>query len=333
MIDVSQVRYDLIAFPPDGSELHLVPLATKLTSDEQPGELSVRVTAAFQNQQVDGGRWLHEFLPNGARLQLMADEGQGFIEVWRGSEFKWLNRDEGARPLTITAYDQLIYLMKSKDDRFYPAGATARTILTDIAQKWGVPLGTVDGPDVALGKNLFRAKSLAEMILDVLKQAKTRGAGKWILRSREGAIDIIQAGQNSPVYWLRADESVENAEEEESIEDLVTRVQIMGNATDDARSPVVATVDGRTEFGILQELVNQAQNDSPDVAQTAAQDLLDERGQPKRTRRLSAPDVPTMRRGDRLRVTAGTMDGYYLVAGISRDALAGTMSLEVEDVE
>jgi hypothetical protein len=331
MIDVSKVRYDLLALPPDGSQLHLTQLATKLTWEEQAGELAVRVQAAFQNQPIDGGRWLHEYLPNGTRLQLLADEGQGFGEVWRGSEFKWNNQDQGARPLTITAYDQLFYLMKSKDDRFYAAGTTARTILTDIAQDWGIPLGTVDGPDVALGKNLFRSKSLADMILDVLKQAKQRGAGKWILRSREGSIDIIRAGSNSTVYWLRADESVESAEEEESIEDLVTRVQIMGNANDDQRAPVIATVDGRTEFGILQELVQQAQNDTPDVAQTAARELMEERGQPKKTRRLSAPDVPTMRRGDRVRVMAGTMDGYYLVSSISRDMGAQTMSLEVED--
>ena len=331
MIDVSRVRYDLVLLPPDGGEMHLAQLATRLSWEEQPGELSVRLTAGFSNQKITSGRWLHELLPNGTRLELLADWGEGWREVWRGSVFRWNLRDDGSPTVETTAYDGLIYLMKSKDDRYYPAGTTGRTIIADIAQDWGIPLGTVDGPDVALGKNLFRAKSLADMIYAVLDQTKKRGGGKWIVRSREGVIDIVRAGQNSPVYWLRADESVESVEEERSIEELVTRVRIVGSAEDEERAPVIATLDGRTEFGVLQKLVTQSDSDTPEAAQQEAQDLLDERGDEKKTRRVSGPDLPFMRRGDKVRITAGTLDGYYLVAGVQHDGLARTMTLEVEE--
>ncbi len=331
MIDVSKVRYDLVVFPPAGGELHLAPLASKLQWEEQPQELAVRLTAAFANQQLTSGS-LHELLPNGARLQLISDWGLGWMEVLRGSVFRWNNSDTGPLTLTITAYDQLIYLMKSKDDRYYPAGTTGRTIITDIAQDWGIPLGTVEGPDVALPKNLFRSQNLAQMILTALDQTKKRGGGKWIVRSREGVIDIVRAGQNIPVYWLRSDETVETVEEERSIEDLVTRVQIVGSGTDEARAPVLATLDGKTEFGVLQDLVTQSSSDSPDSARQEAEDLLAERGDEAKTRKLTGPDLPFLRRGDKVRATAGTLDGYFLVTGVQHDGQTGRMSLEVEDL-
>ena len=189
----------------------------------------------------------------------------------------------------------------------------------------------MEGPDTPLGKNMLRAKSLADMIYAVLDQTKKRGGGKWIVRSREGVIDIVRAGGNSPVYWLRADESVQSVEEERSIEDLVTRVRIVGSADDEERAPVIATLDGRTEFGVLQELVTQSDSDSPAVAQQEAQDLLDERGDEKKTRKVTGPDLPFLRRGDKIRITAGTLDGYYLVAAVQHDARSRIMTLEVEE--
>ncbi|MDN5345122.1 MAG: hypothetical protein PWQ18_1236 [Clostridia bacterium] len=98
----------------------------------------------------------------------------------------------------------------------------------DIAGAWGIPLGTVEGPDMALAKQVFRGRTLADMIFDVLDQAKKRGAGKWIVRSKQGKIDIVRPGQNSPVYHFGADDNVAQVEDQQDIEDLVTRVKIVG---------------------------------------------------------------------------------------------------------
>ena len=65
----------------------------------------------------------------------------------RGTVFAWDYRTDPLGHFTITAYDQLIYLMKSQDDRFYKAGQTAKAIIQDIAGAWRIPLGTVEGPE------------------------------------------------------------------------------------------------------------------------------------------------------------------------------------------
>jgi hypothetical protein len=332
MIDVAKISYSLILLRPDGQRIDLQPFLRSLSWEENDGELAVRLEAELQNIQMPDGKWLHQLIPLGGQIFLYADWGSGQQEIFRGTVFAWDYRTDPLGHFTITAYDQLIYLMKSKDDRFYKAGQTARAIIQDIAGAWGIPLGDVQGPNVALGKQVFRGETLADMINSVLKEAKAKGSIKWIVRSRQGKIDVVRPGQNSPVYLFAHDTNVESIEDRQDIEDLVTRVKIIGAEDKEGKAPVVATLDGRTEFGTLQEVVYQRQFDTPAAAKEAAQDILKERGQPRRVRKVMAPDLPFLRKGDKVKVSAGTLNGYFLVAGVIHDATQRIMSLEVEDV-
>ena len=332
MIDVSKISYSLILLRPDGQRVDLQPFIRSLSWEENEGELAVRLEAEFHNQQLPDGKWLHQLIPLGGQIFLYSDWGSGQQEIFRGTIFVWDYQTDPLGHFTITAYDQLIYLMKSKDDRFYRAGQTAKAIIEDIAKAWGIPLGTVQGPDVALAKQVFRGDTLGDMIYSVLDQAKKRGAGKWIVRSKQGKIDVIRPGQNSPVYRFTHDENVDSIQDRQDIEDLVTRVKIIGAEDSEGKAPVVAQLDGRTEFGTLQELVYQRQYDTPAAAKAAAEDILKERGQPMRGRKVTAPDLPFLRKGDKVKVEAGTLIGYYIVSGVVHDATSRTMTLEVEDV-
>lgn len=332
MIDVSKITYDLVFITPQGQPFHLNQVLRSLTWEENDGELAVRLEAELQNQQLAGGKWLHQLIPLGGQIFLYADWGHGNQEIFRGTVFVWDYQTDPLGHFTITAYDHLIYLTKSKDDRFYRAGQTARAIIQDIATAWGIPLGDVQGPDIALAKQVFRGDTLADMISSVLNEAKKKGGGKWIVRSKQGKIDVIRPGQNSPVYLFTADTNVESIEDRQDIEELVTRVKIVGAEDKEGRAPVVAQMDGRTEFGTLQEVVYQRQFDTPAAAKSAAEGILEERGQPRRKRKVIAPDLPFIRKGDKVKVVAGTLNGYYLVSGVIHNATNRLMQMEVEDV-
>ena len=310
MIDVAKIRYSLMLLQPDGQKLNLQPFICNLSWEEYENELAVRMEAELQNMQLAGGKWLHQLVPLGGQVFLYSDWGSGLQEIFRGTVFAWDYRTDPLGHFTITVYDQLIYLAKSKDDRYYKAGTTAKTIIQDIAKVWGIPLGNIEGPDAALAKQVFRGDTLADMIFSVLDQAKKRGAGKWIVRSKQGKIDIIRPGQNNPVYCFTADTNVESIEDRQDIEDLVTRVKIIGAEDSEGRAPVVAQLDGRTEFGVLQEVVYQRQFDTPAAAKSAAEDILKEQGQPRRKRKVMASDLPFLRKGDKVKVSAGTFSAY-----------------------
>jgi len=332
MIDVAKLNYSLVLFRPDGQRIDLQPFLRSLFWEENDRELAVRLEAELQNIQMPDGKWLHQLIPLGGQVFLYADWGSGQQEIFRGTIFVWDYQTDPLGHFTITAYDQLIYLMKSKDDRFYKAGQTAKAIIQDIAKAWGIPLGTVQGPDIALAKQVFRGDTLGDIIYSVLDQAKKRGAGKWIVRSKQGKIDIVRPGINSPVYVFSARMNVESIEDRQDIEDLVTRVKIIGAEDSEGKAPVVAQLDGRTEFGTLQEVVYQRQYDTPAAAKSAAEDILKERGQPRRMRKVIAPDLPFLRKGDKVKISAGTLIGYYIVFGVVHDATNRIMSMEVEDI-
>jgi len=333
MIDVAKLNYSLVLFRPDGQRIDLNPFLRSLSWEENDGELAVRLEAELQNQQLAGGKWLHQLIPLGGQIFLYADWGSGQQEIFRGTVFVWDYQTDPLGHFSITACDQLIYLMKSKDDRFYRAGQTAKAIIQDIAKAWGIPLGDLQGPDVALAKQVFRGDTLADMIYSVLNEAKKKGGGKWIVRSRQGKIDVVRPGQNTPVYVFSARMNVDSINDMQDIEDLVTRVKIIGAEDKEGKAPVVAQLDGRTEFGTLQEVVYNRQYDTPAAAKSAAEDILKERGQPRKRRKVTAPDLPFLRKGDKVKVEAGTLIGYYIVSSVTHNATQRIMSMEVEDVE
>jgi len=330
MIDVSRVRYDLVAITPQGQRLHLQEVIRDLTWEEHPEELAVRLRAEIQNQRMGSG-WLHQLLPLGGHVLLYANWGEGWREMFRGMIFATDYSTDPLGHFVITAYDMLYQLQRSKDDRYYKAGTTAATIIRDIAGAWRIPIGTIEGPNIALGKQVFRSMSVAEMIREALEQARKRGAGRFLVQAKEGKIHVVKAGKNTTIYRFGAD-IVTSINDQQNIEDLVTRVKIVGSESKDERRPVVATLDGRTEFGILQELVYKSKSDQPSAALEEARQILAERGKPKRVRRVEAPDVPFLRRGDKIYVEAGTLKGYYLISGITHSATNRTMTMEVEDV-
>ncbi len=331
MINIAKIKYELVAVLSNGAKVYPQIATSDVITEDNDGELAVRLEADFHNAKASDGKRLHQQLPLGGRLFLYSDWGAGKKEVFRGTIFNWLYKENPLGTILITAYDPLYYL-KSKDDRYYKANTTAKAIIVDIAKAWGIPLGTVQGPNVALAKQIFRGNALKDMISDVLKQAKKRGAGKYVVRSKLGKLDVVQPGQNSPVYHFGADSNVSLVDDQQDIESLVTRVKIIGAEDKEGRAPVRATKSGRTEFGILQDLVYERQYDNLSAAKKAADEILDEYGKPRKKRKVIAPDLPFLRKGDMVHITAGTMNGYYIVSSVRRKLKDKTMTLEVDDV-
>ncbi len=56
MIDVSKIRYSLVAIAPTGGRTDLSPFLRSLSWEENDGELAVRLEAELQNVQVAGGK-------------------------------------------------------------------------------------------------------------------------------------------------------------------------------------------------------------------------------------------------------------------------------------
>lgn len=335
MIDVSNVTYELMAALPTGATIPLH--CSALQWEEQPGELAVRLQAQLPNVQTSLGGLLHETLALGVKLVLFCDWGEGKQEIWRGTNFTWRFVDSGAQTVEITAYDDLIFLQKSEDDRFYRAGLRASDVLVDIVSDWGIVMNGAGNLTVEMPKLVFRGMKVSQMIQTVLDEVYWRHGGVWLMRARQGIVEIVRPGTNRPVYVLGA-KNAEEFSDEQDMHDLVTEVLIFGAQADTGddetpvRPPVVARFRGHTEFGLLRAIVREDANevDTMTMATFRALRVLSERGEPQRIRRLTAPDLPFLRRGDLVRLDAGTLSGRYAITGIQHDADRKRMQITID---
>lgn len=326
MIDVGNVAYRVVLLTKDGTQIPLPALRTA-TIAENDGTLAQQLQFDADNILYNG-KWLHTWASLASWIVGQSNWGSGWQEVYRGKVFVNTPTTDPARHFQLTAYDPLIYLDKSQDDRYYAAGHTGKDIITDILHAWGLPIGQIDGPVKKLGVQAFRGQSLAQMIFSVFVRSRLLGDTDYVLRYSGGKVNVFKVGQNKTIYELKEANSVQSASDEWSIENLVTRVRITGSTT--AKGPVTtaATVTGQTQYGVLQQIISQSSYSTLADAKQAAQQLLDQKGQPQLTRQVLSADLPFLRRGDVVSVQAGTISGNVIVSGIQHDWSNRTMTVQ-----
>ena len=114
---------------------------------------------------------------------------------------------------------------------------------------------------------------------------------------------------------------------------MVTRVKVVAQADDEGRSSVEATLNGLTEYGIRQKIYTRDKDATLAEAQSAAQAILDEDGTLQETISVQAADIPWIKKGDVVHISAESLDGYYYVLGISHDIDAMNMTMQVKKAE
>jgi len=309
MIDISKLRYYLYLVTGSGKTYKITELQQGISWEENQGELAVRLQIILKNQIYEGKK-ISTMAALGAKLAVFSDWGSGEQEVFRGDIWNWNDRNSLKKELNLTAYDNLIRIQKSKDYRYYSAGTSSKTIILDIFHDWGIPVGIYNGPNVPMGKKIFKGDTLGDMVTEVLDDAKKKGAGKFVVRGNKGKVDILPRGSNSLIYYFGKNNTI-MTDDKMDIENLVTRVKIIGAENKDGKSPVAAIVDGKTEFGIIQDIVSRSQDDNLDVAKSSAKDILNDKGKPKRVTKLEAPDIPFLRAGDKIHTNVDNLNGYY----------------------
>jgi len=329
-VDLSNIVYSVVAVLSDGTQVHLTKAASNIGWEENDKELAVRLNLTISDVQF-GNKRLAAVLSLCTVIYLYANYGIGDVEIWRGTIWEWEYSQINDSDIVVTCYDQLYYLQKSQDNKYYAKGKGTKTIITDILTSWSVPIGTYAGPDVKHAKILYKNKTISSMIIETLDDAKKLGGGKSLVRSSKGKAEIVKYGANEDVFVFSADHNLVMSSDKYSMVDLVTRVVIVGKEDKNGKPKVQATLNGKTEYGILQQIHSRGDS-SLSEAKKEAQEILDEKGSPKRTTTLRSPDLPFLRKGDKIYVETDSMTGYFFVKGVSHSATNGQMNMEVEPV-
>ena len=329
MIDVRDTSYTVILLKEDGEQLDLSGIMKDLEIEE--GENQWAVQAHFYVPNVKhNGAYISSLAKLNCMVFIRASSGGGQEEVFRGTVTDWdVTKRNGEHGFEAYAYDSLYYMQKNEDNRYFSEGTGTRSAITSILGAWGIPLGGYSGPDVKHAKTFFKNQTVSKMIQELLDDAVKKGAGKCCIKSSKGLVYFGPRGSNTDVYRFTEDENVEVSSDSYGMKGLITRVKIVGKEDAEGRAPIEAVLDGRTEFGIHQRIYNRSEDDSLDEATSAARDILRENGTPERVSRVEAPDVPGLRRWDRVYIEAGTLNGYFWVSSVTHMCSKGRMKMRV----
>lgn len=330
MIDLSQVKYDVVGLTADGQQIVLSDVTHALGWSEGEKELSAKITMKLADG-VYNGKHVSELILPFTPIIIYATVGESSVEVIRGSVTKWgLHETNGEFFLNIEATDEVQALRKNQDDFFFTDGYTTTAILEEILGKWGVP-HELQLQDVTHGKKVYRKKYLIDMINDVLKDLKEKGGGVYFVRAKNGVVQIIPRGTNETMYHFDVEDTLIRTEESFDVSTIVTRVQVVGKQKSEGHLKIESTVDGKIELGTRQIIYERGDKESLEEAETAAKKILEEQGNVKRKSSIEAPDIPVIRKGDRIRVHSTTGEGYFFIKSIRHNAASQKMTLELDE--
>jgi hypothetical protein len=331
MIDISKLKYIVILITETGEKLYITSAAEDLDWEEGDGELATRITFTIGNIKYKGKR-LSGIAKLGCTVIIMSNWGGKNHEVARGKIHDWKPTHSDKRIVEITAYDELYDIEQSQDNRYFPSGIGTKAAITSIFNDWKIPLAKYDGPNVRHGKMTFKDEALGDILSHILNDAEKRGSDKHIIRASKGKVYIIPRGSNTDIYHFASDTNTTVVEDEMSTADLVTRVKVIGKTKKKGKEHIVAVVNGDTKYGIKQQIVSKSSSDTLATAKKEAEKIIKEKGRPKHTISLESPDIPVIRKGDKIHATAGSLNGYYYTKSVRHDATSRTMTMELKAV-
>lgn len=308
----------------------LTPILTSLKIYDSEGELATKANLSFMNVYINNS-WLTGLFTVGDVIQISADNGGGKKAV--GTFTIWergYDRDL-KKIISVTAYDsKLIYLQKSEDVRVYAKGKDTKSIVSDICKAWGVSLSYQYSTTTHTMKQ-WRGTRLSEMILECLEDVRKATGKKYVLYSDNNKLVISGYGQNKTVYEFDARKNVFSTSESTTLEGVVTKINIYSHADEGVRNKLETSVTGRvSDYGTLQQVIIRSDNKKLADCKTEANQTIKDDGQAKVRFTLEAKDLPWLKKGDVLQVTAGNMVGKYYALSVMHNCTDGTMSVEVE---
>lgn len=346
-IDIEGLAYEPVLVLPNADVMSLASVMQGLNWEEQPGELASRLTLQVANVETSSGK-LHQDLSPGARLALRVDWGDGQRVLFLGVVEDWEYTDQGLETLTVTAYDDLFAFASSEDEYLVAAETPASDTLRQMLSDWGLTLGEFVAPGTPLPKMRLDGE-LGNSVMTILTEIFfAPNGGEYFVRARyEGGrnvIDCIPPGHTEVVYIATPD-VVSAFGDKQSTKDLVTQVHLLGhlgstkdvgvpaesedadNAATRGRIDHVVSSDLAASWGRRRRLVKGQENDTIEKLKAEGDRILARNGAPQRTRTVTLPDIPYLRKGDKLSISVGTVNGEFFVTGVSHDADNRTMRI------
>lgn len=311
----------------------------ELKLSETKSEIAQKVSMQLVNCTNENGYLLSELINVRDRVFIYANDGEICQEVFRGYIWDKRYQNKQKKIITLSCYDNLIYLQNSEASYYYPSGWKTSDIFADICQKWSIEL--VYNYESIWHKKLPISGYVSKIFTDLLDKVKKNTGIKYVIRSAEDIlyVDKYGANANERVYEIKRGENAISTASRSTMEDVVTKILFTGKADDNGEVPITDALEGDTaRWGTLQKLIRDDSEDEDEDdedtlyenAHDEGQYILDENGEPKETYEVSAIDIPWIRKGELVKINAGDMAFRYVVTSITHNAVTKKMDVDFE---
>ena len=194
----------------------------------------------------------------GNRLRLYDNSGK---ELFRGTVF-FKEKSYHGSEMKVTAYDNLIYLTKSKMSRNFKK-MMPETITQQVCSMLGVTPGSLVSTGVPVD---FIASAITGY--DIIMSAYTRAAWKngkaYFAIMQQGKLDVMEKGQNIVDGTLDSTVNIMDSNYSETIESMVNQFQI----TDENGNTLKYYSDDSLikPYGMIQDVMQKEQGKDPVAA-------------------------------------------------------------------
>lgn len=271
-------------------------------------------------------RDLYLMFEKGAELRLLLDEKK---ELFRGVLFADEINSQGQ--MTLTAYDENIYLTKSKDTKIFRS-QSASAIIKRLCNEFSIPTGEIHDTGYVIPKMVFRDKTLFEMMVMALTETQKQNGQHFLISSKEGKLQLLARKEQKGKWVLENGVNLLDASYSQSIEETKTQIKVVG---EDAKKKEisVSVKDGELtqRFGVMQHLEKPDQNMTKSQMDQRAKQLLKDLGTIDDQARIECLGIPDVISGSCVYVkesVTGILGGYYISADEHRfENGSHTMSL------
>ena len=312
-------RYTVYMVSSDGkTKYHLTPAVLDIDMSNQEKQVAQCVTIKLANVKT-GSTTINSLIDVRNRIFIYCNDGSKNDEVFRGFVWtKYNDADVDARTSTIKCYDNLIYLQESEDSLFFAKGKNTKSVMSEICKRWGITLNYTYST-ITHGKLVLKGNLTNIFRSDILDLVKERTGKKYVITSQKDVMYVKPVGKNTTIYTIRHVNNAIVTREATSMDDMVTKVQILGKSGKSGKVPVVATIKGDTaKYGTLQKIQTKNSDQSLSDAKKEANATIKEYGKPQKEYQVTATDIPWIQKGDLVRVEAGSINRNLIAVGIER---------------
>lgn len=301
------------------TKYNITPAVINIDFSDQAKQIAQAVTLTISNIKASGTT-MASLIKVRQRVFINADDGTQKGEVFRGWVWtKYLEAATTGQEISVKCYDNLIYFQESEDSRYFSSGRKTDDIMGTICKDWGIKL-SYSYSTITHNKLVLRGTLSDIFTSDILEKVKERTGKKYVITSQKDVMYVKPVGGNSPVYNILAKKNAVGTRAEQSMDGMITQVVILGKAEDKSeRRPVVATVSGdKSTYGTLQKLKDKKEDTSLADAKKEAQNIIKEKGKPSWVYEVRSPDIPWIRKGDKVHVEAGGVNGDFIAISVER---------------